>query len=67
MNILSRFQNFIYFQVDTNLLFLYTHLPTNTHPPLRQTNARLGSIKNILNAAGSNPLLLIINELLPND
>ena len=47
MNILSStFQNFIYFQVDSNLLFLYTHLPTNTHPPLHYTNARLGSIKN---------------------
>ena len=46
MNILSRFKNFIYFQVYNNLLFLYTHLPTNTYPPLNYTNARLGSIKN---------------------
>ena len=46
MDILSTCQNFIYFQVDTNLLFLYTHLPTNTLPPLHYTKARLGSIKN---------------------
>ena len=37
MNSLSTFQNFIYFQVDTNLLFLYTHAP------LHYINARLGT------------------------
>ena len=31
MNILSTFQNCIYFQVDSNLLFSYTHLPSITH------------------------------------
>ena len=45
MNILSTFQNFIYFQVDSNLLFLYTHLQTHTHPSTPH-NARLGTIKN---------------------
>ena len=41
MNILTTFQKFIYFQVDTNLLFLYTHLPTSTHLPLHYTNAQV--------------------------
>ena len=36
----------IYFQADSNLLFLYTNLPTNTHFPLHYTNSRLGTIKN---------------------
>ena len=42
------FKTVFTFKWKLNLLFLYTHSLTNTHPPLHYTNARLGSIKNYL-------------------
>ena len=48
MNILiSTFHNFIYFQVDSNLLFLYTHLQ-NTDPPFYTTQTLVQVVLKII-------------------